>query len=78
LLGTVAPNPAIQSNHAHFVLLEGVHPGAAPAPDENEELEVLLVDPREALRAAAADPATHALAFLALHRLQAARPELFA
>ena len=31
-----------------------------------------------ALRAAAAEPSTHALAFLALHRLQAARPELFA
>ena len=78
LLGTVAPNPAIQANRAHFVLLDGVHLGATPAPDEHEELEVLLVAPREALRAAAADPATHALAFLALHRLQAARPELFA
>jgi hypothetical protein len=50
----------------------------APAPDEHEELEVLVTDPRDALRAAAAEPATHALAFLALHRLQAARPELFA
>lgn len=78
LLGTVAPNPAIQSNRAHFVLLEGVHLGAAPAGDEHEELEVLLVAPRAALAAAAAEPATHALAFLALHRLQAARPELFA
>jgi len=78
LLGTVAPNPAIQSNRAHFVLLDGVQPGATPAPDEHEELEVLLVAPRDALRAAAAEPATHALAFLALHRLQAARPELFA
>ena len=78
LLGTVAPNPAIQSNRAHFVLLEGVHLGATPAPDAHEELEVLVTDPRDALRAAAAEPATHALAFLALHRLQAARPELFA
>ena len=37
LLGTCAPNPAIQANRCHFVLLEGVRPTGRRAPDELSE-----------------------------------------
>ena len=77
LLGTCAPNPAIQSNRAHFVLLEGVRPGRETAPDEHEELQILAVSPAAALQAALAEPAQHSLALLALFRLREARPDLF-
>ncbi len=77
LLATCAPNPAIQSNRCHFVLLEGVRPTANRAPDEHEELQVLCLNPQAALAAAIADPAQHSLALLALYRLRDTRPELF-
>lgn len=77
LLGTCSSNPAIQSNRCHFVLLDGVKPTGETSPDAHEELEVLLVSPREALARAEAETETHALALLALHRLRHARPELF-
>jgi 8-oxo-dGTP pyrophosphatase MutT (NUDIX family) len=77
LLGTCAPNPAIQSNRCHFVLLEGVRPHGRRAPDEHEEIQVLGVKPAAALAAALAEPAQHSLALLALYRLRDARPDLF-
>lgn len=77
LLGTCAPNPAIQANRAHFVLLEGVRPDGRTSPDEHEELQVLAVPPATALQLAMADPAQHSLALLALFRLREARPDLF-
>jgi 8-oxo-dGTP pyrophosphatase MutT (NUDIX family) len=40
LLGQVAPNPAIQNNRAHFVLIENCAPVAAQNWDPHEELEV--------------------------------------
>ncbi len=78
LLGTCAPNPAIQSNRCHFVLLEGVRPQGRRAPDEHEEIQVLAVAPKAALAQALAEPAQHSLALLALYRLRDARPDLFA
>lgn len=77
LLGTCAPNPAIQSNRCHFVLLEGVRPEGASDPDEHEEIQVLAVAPKAALQLALAHPGQHALALLALFRLREARPDLF-
>ncbi len=77
LLGTCSPNPAIQSNRCHFVLIEGVAPGGRTDPDEHEEIQVLALRPEAALAALSSDEGAHALALLALHRLRAARPALF-
>lgn len=77
LLGTCAPNPAIQANRCHFVLLEGVRPVGIRRPDEHEEIEILAVSPAAALAAALACPAQHSLALLALYRLRDERPALF-
>jgi len=77
-LGQAAPNPALQDNRCHFVLLEGVAGGAPRALDEHEEIEVLTMAPTEALRRVREGETTHALAELALLRLREARPGLFA
>ena len=77
LLGTCAPNPAIQRNRCHFVLLEGVRPAGQTAPDEHEEFQILAVTPKSALTTALANPAQHSLALLALYRLRDTRPALF-
>ena len=77
-LGAAAPNPALQSNRCHFVLLEGVRNGQPRALDENEEIEVVELAPREALERVRRGETTHALAELALLRLREARPALFA
>ena len=77
LLGTCAPNPAIQANRCHFVLLEGVRPTGRRAPDEHEEIQVLALRPKAALVEARANPAQHSLALLALYRLRDERPDLF-
>lgn len=76
-LGQAAPNPAIQSNRIHFVLLENVRNGSPRALDEHEEIEVLTLAPSEALAQVRAGETTHALAELALLRLREFRPELF-
>lgn len=76
-LGSVSPNPAIQANRCHFVLLEGVTNGSPRALDEHEEIEVELVHPAEALRRVRSGETTHALAELALLRLRETRPALF-
>lgn len=77
-LGQASPNPALQENRCHFVLLEGVANGAPRSLDEHEEIEVLALDPTEALRRVREGETTHALAELALLRLREARPGLFA
>lgn len=77
-LGFASPNPAIQANRCHFVLLEGVTNGSPRALDEHEEIEVEAVPAAEALRRVRAGETTHALAELALLRLREARPALFA
>ena len=76
-LGTAAPNPALQSNRCHFVLLEGVRNGQPRSLDEHEEIEVVELDPAEALARVRGGETTHALAELALLRLREARPALF-
>ncbi len=76
-LGMASPNPAIQSNRCHFVLIEGVTNGAPRKLDEHEEIEVFCVSPNEALRLVRTGETTHALAELALLRLKEARPSLF-
>lgn len=77
LLSTCAPNPAIQANRCHFVLLEGVRPTSGRALDEHEEIQVLAVLPKAALAQALALANQHSLALLALYRLRDERPDLF-
>ncbi|MFM9001494.1 MAG: NUDIX hydrolase [Verrucomicrobiota bacterium] len=77
LLGTCSPNPAIQSNRVHFVVIDGVRPSGQTSPDEHEEIQILAMKPAAALAALTADEGAHALALLALHRLRDARPRLF-
>lgn len=42
LIGSVTPNPAIQSNRCHTLLVQGVSCTSAPALDGNEEIAVRL------------------------------------
>lgn len=77
LLGWTHPNPAIQRNRNHIVLVEGVTPTGTLGWDEHEELETLLWPVDEALRAAVDGRITHALMINALllydaHRRNAA------
>ena len=77
LLGSCSPNPAIQKNQCHFVLIEGGKIESSQNLDEHEEIEVLLLSPSEALDLAKNNPRVHSLALLALYRLRDARPHLF-
>jgi len=76
-LGSCSPNPAIQKNQCHFVLIEDGEIVSAQNLDEHEEIEVLLLHPQEALNLAKNNPLVHSLALLALYRLRDARPHLF-
>lgn len=44
LIGQAHPNPALQGNRVHYVLLEGCTRIAEPSPDANEELCHRVVD----------------------------------
>ena len=66
LLGSVHPNPAIQSNRCHFVLVEEAVQSAALEWDADEEIEVTTVPADEVLAQARADGITHALVLNAL------------
>ncbi len=66
LLGRVHPNPAIQDNRCHLVLVEGVTRQADQAWDTDEEIEVLTLPVDEAYALAHAGEITHALALNAL------------
>jgi ADP-ribose diphosphatase len=47
LLGALRPQPALLSNRVHIYLAQGVRRSAAPQPDAGEDIEVVLLDPRE-------------------------------
>lgn len=66
LLGSTHPNPAIQRNRNHIVLIENVRCERPSAWDEHEELEVLVWPIEEALAAARDGRITHALMLNAL------------
>ncbi len=66
LLGTVHPNPAIQSNRCHLVLVEDAASTAAQEWDADEEIEVTTVPVDEVLAAARSGRITHALVLNAL------------
>lgn len=66
LLGSTHPNPAIQSNRCHFVLVEDAVRSAALEWDADEEIEVVTVAVDEVLASARAGGITHALVLNAL------------
>lgn len=66
LLGTVHPNPAIQNNRFHAVLVEGVARTRGLEWDEDEELEVLTAPVEQVFADARAGRITHSLCLCAL------------
>ncbi len=74
-LGTVEPNPAIQSNHCHTFLAAGAYPAGAPRPDPGEELELTTV-PLDAIGGLIADGSiTHSLVVSAFKLLDVRKLE---
>jgi 8-oxo-dGTP pyrophosphatase MutT (NUDIX family) len=66
LLGTVHPNPAMQSNRCHLVLVENARPVADLEWDPDEELEIMTKPVDEVYALAAAGGITHAMVLDAL------------
>ena len=66
LLGSVHPNPAIQSNRCHLVLVEAAARVAAPAWDHDEEIAVSTAPVEEVFAWARCGRITHALVLYAL------------
>lgn len=66
-IGTVDPNPAIQSNRCHTFLAAGARQVSAPAPDENEEIAVKLVPVADVPELVSAGRIDHALVVAALY-----------
>ena len=66
LLGSVHPNPALQDNRCHAVLVEGVVRREPLAWDPDEEIEISTAPVDEALAWARAGRITHSLSLTAL------------
>lgn len=70
LIGSVAPNPAIQNNWLHTVLVKGVTLTAAPTPDEGEVLAVHTQPLASVYSAIARGEIAHALVVVAFMHLK--------
>jgi ADP-ribose pyrophosphatase len=66
LLGSVHPNPAMQSNRCHLVLVEGAQRTAALEWDPDEEFEILTLPVDEVYARAYRGEITHAMVLDAL------------
>jgi len=66
LLGTVHPNPAMQSNRCHLVLVENARRETDPDWDPDEEFEIMTRPAAEIFALAAAGGITHAMVLNAL------------
>ncbi len=66
LIGMVHPNPAIQSNRCHFVLVEGATQSHDFEWDSDEEMQVILEPVEAALALARSGAMTHGLVLDAL------------
>ncbi len=73
LLGSVHPNPAIQNNRCHAVLVEGVSCTQPLDWDADEEIEVSTVSVEEAIQLACKGDITHSLSLCALMLFQSQR-----
>jgi 8-oxo-dGTP pyrophosphatase MutT (NUDIX family) len=67
LIASIHPNPAIQDNRCHLVLVENVRRVAPTEWDADEEIEVVTLPLAEALACTRDGRITHALALNALH-----------
>ncbi|MFZ5494335.1 MAG: NUDIX hydrolase [Verrucomicrobiota bacterium] len=76
LLGSVHPNPAMQSNRCHLVLVEQARREAAPDWDPDEEFEILTKPVEEVFALAAGGGITHAMVLNALLLFQPHWPRL--
>lgn len=76
LLGTVHPNPAIQSNRCHFVLVEQAVQSAGMAWDHDEEIAVSTAPVDEVFAWARSGRITHSLVLNALLLFQPRWDEL--
>jgi ADP-ribose pyrophosphatase len=65
-LGSVRPNPAIQDNFCHYVLVEGALPNGPINWDHDEEIEVLTAPMAQVLGWARTGQITHSLSVAAL------------
>jgi 8-oxo-dGTP pyrophosphatase MutT (NUDIX family) len=72
-LGSVNPNPAIQDNRCHFVLVEGAVPTDPINWDDDEEIQVSTAPIAEALALARTGGITHSLSVAALMLYEGAR-----
>ena len=66
LLGSVNPNPAIQDNRCHFVLVEDAVPTDPTKWDDDEEIQVSTAPIAEVLALARSGGITHSLSVAAL------------
>lgn len=66
LLGSVNPNPAIQDNRCHFVLVEGAAPTDSTCWDDDEEIQVSTAPVAQVLALARNGGITHSLSVAAL------------
>jgi ADP-ribose pyrophosphatase len=66
LLGSVRPNPAMQNNRCHLVLVEGARPEAKLDWDPDEEFEIMTRPVDEVYALAYAGGITHAMVLDAL------------
>lgn len=60
-LGSVSPNPALQSNQVHFFLARGLHKTGDTQLDDDEFLESKVVSAEEVFSGMGRPPYTHAL-----------------
>jgi 8-oxo-dGTP pyrophosphatase MutT (NUDIX family) len=73
IIARIRPNPAIQANVCHIVLVEGCAKVDEPHLDPNEEIEVQVLDVEDVLARAEAGTITHSLVVDALFFLRAWR-----
>jgi ADP-ribose pyrophosphatase len=66
LLGSVRPNPAIQDNWCHFILVDGAVPTGPMNWDDDEEIEVSAAPAAQVLAWARSGTITHSLSVAAL------------
>lgn len=66
LIGSVHPNPAIQNNRCHIVLVEDVAPQGSVAWDRDEEIAVSTATVEETMSWARSGKITHALVLCGL------------
>ena len=73
LLGSVHPNPAIQDNQCHFVMIDGVVPTGPVNWDPDEEIQVSTAPVAEVLSWARSGRITHSLSVAALMLFEGTR-----